>query len=54
MASKRKTTPGIPIHIEEALKHAWPDGIVDRLIDYEESYFWDILRQLRSELSRIK
>jgi hypothetical protein len=44
----------IPKHIVEALKQAWPDGVLDMRLDSDESYFWDVYEKLKQDLSRVE
>jgi hypothetical protein len=44
----------IPEHIVKAIRQAWPGGVVDMPIDYEETYFWEVYPALKQDLSRIQ
>ena len=53
---RKKKSPAVPIRedIREALKRAWPDGVIEMAFDSEDSYFWDAYPKLAASLRRIK
>ena len=60
MAKKRAAAPpkkkdaDLRKDVQEALERLWPDGVVEMLIDSEESYFWKVYPKLTKALARIK
>lgn len=54
MATRRKPDPDLGKDVREAIKRAWPDGVVEMGFDPNESYFWDVYPKLATAIQRIK
>jgi tetratricopeptide (TPR) repeat protein len=45
--------PDLPEHLADAIRQAWPDGVIDMPVDMDDAPFWDVYSKLKSSLSRI-
>lgn len=51
--TSRRSKTGLPKNLADAIRRAWPNGVVDMPVDSDDAPFWDIYRELRASLSRI-
>lgn len=51
--TRRRPRPDLPHHIAEAIRLAWPDGVIEMPTDSDEVRFADTAARLRAALSRI-
>ena len=42
-----------PQHIVDAIHHAWPDGVLDMPVDWDDAPFWEVCPRLKAALSHI-
>jgi hypothetical protein len=57
MPKPKRTRPpksGLPAQIVDAIRQAWPDGILEMPIDADESWFQDVYPKLKTALQRIR
>lgn len=43
----------LPQHIVDAIHHAWPDGLLDMPVDWDDTPFWEVYPRLKAALSHI-
>ncbi len=53
-ASPGKQCVGLRRDVQEAIDRAWPDAIVERSFDSDESYFWEVHPKLSKAFHRIR
>ena len=49
----RSSEPDLPQQLVDAIRQAWPDGVIDMPSDLDEASFWDVYPKLKASLSRI-
>ena len=49
---RRETDP--PKYIADAIREAWPGGVIDMPVDWDDAPFWEVYPQLKAGLSRIQ
>lgn len=52
--SRRRAGTELPRHIADAIRHAWPDGVIDISVDWDDAPFWEVYPKLKARLSRIR
>jgi hypothetical protein len=53
MTKRKPPNSNLPEHLLDAIRKAWPDGVVDMPIDIENAQFWNVYRKLKAKLARI-
>jgi hypothetical protein len=43
-----------PKRIADAIRKAWPNGVIDISMDWDDAPFWEVYPRLRAALSRIR
>jgi len=49
----RPPNPKLPKYIADAIRQAWPDGVVNMPADTDDAPFWDMYPKLKARLSRL-
>ena len=44
----------MPQSIADAIRDAWPDGVIDASVDWDDAPFLDVCPKLKAALSRIR
>lgn len=50
----RQLQTDLPKHIADAIRDAWPDGVIDMAVDWDDAPFWELYPKLRAAFSRIR
>ncbi len=53
MTKMRPSKSDLPEQLAEAIRQAWPDGVIDMPADLDNVPFWDVYPKLKANLSRI-
>ena len=53
MKKARQRQTDLPKHIADAIREAWPDGVIDASVDWDEAPFWEVSTKLKRALSHI-
>jgi hypothetical protein len=53
MTKRKPPNSDLPQHLLDAIRKAWPDGVVDMPIDLEDAQFWRVYPKLKAKLARI-
>lgn len=54
MKKTRRRQTDLPKHIAEAIREAWPDGMIDMSVDCDDAPFWEVYPKLKAALSHIR
>ncbi len=54
MKKKRPPKTDLPEQIVDAIRQAWPDGVIEMPADLDEAPFWDVYPKLKAGLSHIQ
>lgn len=52
--TRRRRQTDVPQHIADAIRDAWPDGVIGMLVDWDDAPFWKVYPKLKAALSRIR
>jgi hypothetical protein len=50
----RQRQTDLPKHIADAIRDAWPDGVIDMSVDWDDAPFWEMYPKLKAALSHIR
>jgi hypothetical protein len=53
MKKTRRPQINLPQHIVDAIRRAWPNGVIDMPVDSDDAPFWEMYPRLRAALSHI-
>ena len=53
MKKARQRQTDLSKHIADAIRNAWPDGVIDASVDWDEAPFWEVSTKLKGALSHI-
>lgn len=53
MKKTRRPHTDLPQHIADAIRQAWPDGVIDMPVDSDDAPFWEVYPRLKAALSHI-
>lgn len=53
MKKARQRQTDLPKHIADTIRDAWPDGMIDVSIDWDDAPFWAVCPKLKAALSHI-
>jgi hypothetical protein len=54
MRKTRRLPPDLPKHLAEAIRQAWPDGVIDMPVESGEAPLWEVSPRLKAALSHIR
>ena len=54
MKKARHRQTELPKHLADAIRDAWPDGVIDVSVDRDDAPFWDVYQKLKAALSRFR
>ena len=54
MKKTRRRQIDPPKRIADAIRKAWPNGVIDMSMDWDDAPFWEVYPRLRAALSRIR
>jgi hypothetical protein len=49
----RRRQTDLPKHVADAIRDAWPDGVIDVSVDWDDAPFWQVYSKLNAALSHI-
>jgi hypothetical protein len=49
----RRPHTDLPQYVADAIRQAWPDGVIDMPVDSDDAPFWDVCPRLKAALSHI-
>ena len=53
MKKARQRQTDLPKHLADAIRDAWPDGVIDVSVDWDDAPFWEVCPKLKAALSHI-
>src|SRR6266542_267654 len=53
MKKARQRQTDLPKRIADAIREAWPEGVIDASVDWDEAPFWEVSTKLKRALSHI-
>ena len=53
MKKARQRQTDLPKRIADAIRDAWPDGVIDLSVDWDDAPFWEAYTKLKAALSHI-
>lgn len=54
MKRARQRQTDLPKHIADAIRDAWPDGVIDMSVDWDDAPFWEVYPKLKAALSHLR
>ena len=54
MKKTRRQETDVPKHIADAIRAAWPDGVIDLSVDRDDAPFWEMYLKLKAGLSHLR
>jgi hypothetical protein len=53
-STRRREQTELPERIADAIRNAWPEGVIDLSVDWDDAPFWQVYPKLKTALSRIR